>query len=367
MYGGRGVRTSFRGKLSGLIFVYWDFERNEVAGLDERLDLLILRPEGLFCPAGGFYIDPWRSVDKAVITHAHSDHARSGMGAYLCLKDSVMLLKERLGSGIAVEGLAYGESRIIGEVKVSLHPAGHVLGSAQIRLERAGRVVVVSGDYKIEPDVTCVPFEPVKCDTFITECTFGLPIYQWRPQAEIHAEINDWWRSVKADGKTAVIFGYSLGKAQRILAGLDASIGPIFGHHAVCKHLPAYEAAGIALPHVIPVADTPAKDELKGGIIVAPPAVAEAPWLQRIPDPVTGFASGWMQVRGQRRRHAADRGFVMSDHADWPGILTAIHASGCERVLATHGETGPLLRFLNEQTSLQTGTVETRFDDDSEA
>jgi putative mRNA 3-end processing factor len=329
-------------------------------------DLIVLRPEGLYCPAGDFHIDPWRPVARAVLTHAHADHARFGHGAYLASAVSEGVLRTRLGADIALQGLAYGEAIDLKGVRISLHPAGHVLGSAQVRVEHKGRVWVASGDYfasGVEGDVnvTCAPFEPVRCDCFITESTFGLPIYRWRAQAQVLADINAWWQGNAAAGRASLLLGYSFGKAQRLLAGLDPSIGPIVCHGAVEVLNEAYRAAGVALPLTRSLDDV-SKAELKRGIAIAPPAVQGSAWARRLGEHSDAFASGWMQLRGARRRQGVDRGFVLSDHADWPGLQRAIRATGAERVIVTHGYEAVMVRWLGEQ-GLHAGSFETAYGD----
>ncbi|HWF19492.1 MAG TPA: ligase-associated DNA damage response exonuclease, partial [Verrucomicrobiae bacterium] len=300
--------------------------------------MLVTKTEnGLFCEQGNFYIDPWKPVDAAVITHAHSDHARIGSRYYLTETSGKSILQQRLGPDARIETLPYGESVSRNDVKISLHPAGHILGSAQVRIESGGEVCVVSGDYKLEHDGICQPFEPVRCHMFVTESTFGLPIYHWRPQAEIFAEINDWWRENRSRERTSVIFCYALGKAQRILSGLDASIGPIFLHGAMERFMPAYHQAGVQFP-----ATTRATAELVKGaggraVVLAPTSADNSSWLRKFGAVSTAFTSGWMQIRGTRRRRSLDRGFVLSDHADWTGLLETIDATGAETVWATHG------------------------------
>ena len=314
-------------------------------------DLVVARPQGLYCPPGDFYIDPWRPVDRAVITHGHSDHARWGSAHYLAHRDSAAILRRRLGEDITLQTLAYGETIEHHGVRVSLHPAGHVLGSSQVRLEHGGRVWVASGDYKLEADGTNAPFEPVRCDTFITESTFGLPIYRWPSQAALFAEIDAWWRRNAEAGRPSVLYAYALGKAQRLLHGVDASIGPIVAHGAVEPLNAVYRAAGVALPPTLSAGD-PALDKaaLSRALVIAPPSAARSPWLKRFgPDLADAFASGWMQLRGTRRRRGVDRGFVVSDHADWPGLMAAIHGTGAERVFVTHGSVSTMVRWLNEQ------------------
>jgi putative mRNA 3-end processing factor len=316
-----------------------------------RPDLIVARPEGLYCPAGDFYIDPWRPVDRAVITHGHSDHARPGHAHYLAQTLSEGTLRQRLGADIALQTLDYGESIVHHGVRLSLHPAGHVLGSAQVRLEHGGRVWVASGDYKTEADGTCAPFEPVRCDTFITESTFGLPIYRWPTQAVLFDEINAWWRRNADEGRASVLLCYAFGKAQRVLSGVDASIGPIVVHGAVEPLNAVYRAAGVALPETHRVSDTTLdKAAYKRALVLAPPSAQGTPWMKRFgADASDAFASGWMQVRGRRRRRGVDRGFVMSDHADWPGLMSAVAGTGAQHIRVTHGSVPVLVRWLTEQ------------------
>ena len=321
-------------------------------------DLLELRPEGLYCAAGHFYVDPWRPVPRAVITHGHSDHARAGNGEYHTSVAGLPILEWRLGAQ-DYRAHAYGEAFDLGAARVSLHPAGHVLGSAQVRVEVAGRTWVVSGDYKREADPTCAPFEPVPCDVFITEATFALPVYRWAPTPEVIAGVIDWWASCREQGEVAVLFCYSLGKAQRILAEIAAQLPasgdwPIFVHGAMVAGTAIYARAGISLYPVEPVATDAAqaktaRRDWSGGLVLAPPSAAGSPWMRRFGRTSTAFASGWMRIRGNRRRRGHDRGFVLSDHADWPGLLRSIDESGAARILATHGNTEALVRHLREQ------------------
>lgn len=328
-----------------------------------RADLVVQRPEGLYCPAGDFFIDPWRPVARAVITHAHADHARAGHGHYLAAAPAEGVLRARLGAGLPLQTLAYGEALTHHGVTVSLHPAGHVLGSAQVRLAHGGQVWVASGDYKVAPDPTCAPFEPVRCDVFITESTFGLPIYRWRPDAEVFAGINAWWQANAAAGRASLLLCYSFGKAQRILAGVDPSIGPIVVHGAVEPLNRAYRAAGVALPDTLAVGEVPDKALLKRALVLCPPSAAAGPWAKRFGEFSDGFASGWMQVRGARRRAGHDRGFVLSDHADWPGLMGAIAATGAQRVIVTHGSVPVMVRHLQAQ-GLQAEAFETEYGDE---
>ena len=303
---------------------------------------------GMYCAEGDFYLDPWRPVARAVITHAHSDHARPGSDSYLCTEQGLGVLRERVGNDARIHTLRYGEELSIGNVHLSLHPAGHLLGSAQIRIEQRGKVVVFSGDYKTHVDPTCEPLEPLRCHTFITESTFGLPIYRWPAPREVGHEINDWWRQNQERGRTSVIFAYALGKAQRVLAALDATIGPILMHGAVSRFYSAYERAGVALP----AAEYAGADNSKAGrgraIVVAPPSAAGTPWLRKFGPVSTAMASGWMQIRGARRRRSMDRGFVLSDHADWNGLIETVRATGAEEIWVTHGYTAEMVRWLSE-------------------
>lgn len=327
-------------------------------------DLVVRRPEGLYCPPGGFYIDPWRPVERAVITHAHADHARRGHGAYLATAVSGGVLRARLGP-VALQGVAYGEAVSVGGVRVSLHPAGHVLGSAQVRIEHRGRVWVASGDYfasahEDDRNPTCAPFEPVRCDCFITESTFGLPVYRWRPQRDVLAEVNAWWSANAEAGRPSLLLAYSFGKAQRVLAGVDASIGPIVVHAAVEPLNEAYRAAGVALPPTRRLDELRGRPELRRALVVAPPGVAGSAWARGLGDASDAFASGWMQLRGARRRQGLDRGFALSDHADWPGLQRAIGATGAHRVIVTHGYEATLVRWLRQQ-GLQAESLQTEF------
>ena len=309
-------------------------------------DLLTLTAEGLFCSAGGFYIDPSKKVDRAVITHGHSDHARSGLGNYLCAKPGVGILRRRLGKRINITGQEYGATATINGVQVSFHPAGHVLGSAQVRVEYKGEVWVVTGDYKLEDDGVSGAFESVQCHTFITESTFGLPIYRWRPQAEVAREINAWWRENQEQGKASVIYAYSLGKAQRLQSIVDPSIGPICVYRTIAEMNGAYRDEGVALP---PIADETKLQDQPRPLIIAPASTEDSTWLRQFGPRETAFVSGWMRVRGGRRWGNFDRGFVMSDHVDWPDMLRAIELTGAERVLVTHGYVAPAVHYLREQ------------------
>lgn len=310
--------------------------------------LIKLTEKGLYCEQGDFYVDPWLPVNQAILTHAHADHTYRGNQTYLVPQEGELLSRIRLGDEAQIATQGYGATTNINGVSISFHPAGHVLGSAQVRIEYKGEVWVVSGDYKLTPDATCAPFEPVKCHHFITEATFGLPIYRWQPTDFIWQEINDWWRNNQAQGKVSVIFAYALGKSQRLLNGIDRSIGNIFTHGAVERLTQAYRASGVDLPATTYVGAVENKKEFAGSLIVAPPSAHGSSWLKKFGNYSTGFASGWMMVRGARRRKAVDRGFVLSDHADWPELQTAIQAAAAETVYVTHGFVPELVRWLNE-------------------
>ena len=325
------------------------------------MSLLEHTPRGLYCAAGDFYVDPWRPVARAVITHAHADHARPGHAAYLAATPSLGVLKTRLGANAVIDGVGYGETRILNGVTVSLHPAGHVLGSAQVRIEHRGEVWVVSGDYKLDYDPTCLPFEPVRCNTFVSESTFGLPIYRWQSHAELFAGINGWWQANAAAGRASVLFGYAFGKAQRMLSGVDASIGPIFCHGAVEVLNRAYREAGVALPATQMVSEVDKKFDYSRALVVAPPSAQATPWIKRFGDYSDAFASGWMAIRGARRQRNVDQGFVLSDHADWPSLLRAIRASEAQRVLITHGQVPVMVRYLRE-LGMDADALETEFE-----
>ena len=307
---------------------------------------------GLFCSQGNFYIDPWQPVDHALITHGHSDHARAGSRNYLCHPHTKPVLQLRLGDG-NYQTTEWGESHFINNVRVSFHPAGHILGSSQIRLEYKGEVWVVSGDYKTENDGISGAFEPVRCNTFITESTFGLPIYRWKPQHEVYADICRWIERNKRDGKTSILIAYALGKSQRVLDAIKDIAGErIYAHGAICNIHETLVNAGIAnirhLPTPRRIAPDVSKDELRGSVVIAPPSAESSPWIKRFTPYSIGICSGWMQVRGNQRRKNADAGFALSDHCDWSSLLSAVSATGASMVYATHGFQSAFSRYLNE-------------------
>jgi putative mRNA 3-end processing factor len=313
-------------------------------------DLLHLDENGLYCPAGDFHVDPWRRVRRAVITHGHGDHARPNMGHYWTAESGVPILRKRLGMYAPVEGVPYGEPMDFDGVRVSLHPAGHILGSAQVRIEHEGRVWVVSGDFKRDDDPTCAPFEVVPCDVFVTEATFAYPVYRWPPASEVAGEIHAWWQECREAGRPAVLFSYALGKAQRLLAELAAYTDePVLLHGAMVDLVRIYREAGVHMIPTLPASDFSPKRDFGGHLVLAPPSAAGSKWLRRFRNASTGFASGWMQIRGNRRRRGYDRGFVLSDHADWPSLVRTVEDCGAKRVLATHGNTDALVAHLRER------------------
>lgn len=312
-------------------------------------DIIRLTSKGLYCAAGDFYVDPWKPVERAVITHAHADHARPGSVHYHAASSGLGLLRQRLGDAISIDGHCFGEQIKLGDATASFHPAGHVLGSAQIRIEVDGEIWVVSGDYKCDDDPSCEAFEPVACDVFITEATFALPIYRWDPIEQVMDQVMRWWAANAAAGRASVVFCYALGKAQRLLAEIGRRTDrPVYVHGAIDALLPAYREAGVVLAQTVPVLDEARGKNFAGELIIAPPSAFGSPWMQRFSDCGTAFASGWMRVRGHRRRRGFDEGFVLSDHADWPGLLTAIKATGAKKIFSTHGYSDTLARYLRE-------------------
>jgi putative mRNA 3-end processing factor len=325
------------------------------------MTLLRVEERGLWCEAGGFHIDPWLPVPRALITHGHSDHARPGSDAYLSTRLTAAIMRQRFGAEGVFETAAYGERRRIGDLEVSFHPAGHVLGSAQIRIEHRGEVWVVSGDYKLDPDPTCTPFEPVRCHAFVTESTYGLPIFRWPEQGRVLTGVQNWWRANRERGKCSVLFAYPLGKAQRLLAGLGDEDGPIFCHGAAERMNRVYRESGVALPPTQWPGDQPKGFDWSRALVIAPPSAQGSPWMKRFGAVSTAFASGWMRIRGTRRHKSIDRGFVLSDHADWSGLQKAIGESGAERVLVTHGYRASMVRWLTER-GLDAAALDTPFE-----
>ncbi|SEM80716.1 putative mRNA 3-end processing factor [Chitinophaga rupis] len=321
--------------------------------------------KGIYCPGGDFYIDPWQPVPRAVITHAHSDHARLGNQHYLCHLESVPLLQLRLGADISVQGIAYGETLRYNGVSISLHPAGHIIGSAQVRVQQGNEVWVVSGDYKVENDGLSGQFEPVPCQVFITESTFGLPIYNWQPQAMIFSDIRKWIYENQQAGKSSVLLAYSLGKAQRLLFNLKDLDTPIFAHGAIDVPHQVLLAQGYDLPAIQRITPDTPKADLKKSVIIAPPSAAGTPWMRRFNPYALGICSGWMQVRGSMRRRNADAGFALSDHADWSGLLQSVKATGAEKVFTTHGFSSAFARYLQEN-GIEAEAIKTAFGNEDE-
>ncbi len=308
--------------------------------------LLQFTEKGIYCAAAKVYLDPWKPVHRAIITHGHADHSRWGHRQYITHHTNVPIIKHRLGD-IEVTGKEYGETFSINNVTFSFHPAGHIIGSSQIRVEHKGEVWVFTGDYKTEDDGISTPYEPVKCHTFITECTFGLPAFKWTPQKEVFNDINQWWAENKAEGKTSVLFGYSLGKAQRLLKYVNPEIGKIYTHGAI-ENMTNVIRPMIDFPETTLITRETKKEELLGNIVIAPPSAHGSTWIRKMVPYVTASASGWMTFRGARRRRAIDKGFVLSDHCDWDGLLTAIKETGAEKIISTHGYTDIFSKYLRE-------------------
>ena len=312
------------------------------------MPLLEFTKEGIYCAAAKVHIDPWRPVKRALITHGHADHSRSGHQHYLCTRQAAPVIRYRLGP-IKLETVDYREQKVINGVSFTFFPAGHIIGSAQIRVEYKGEIWVVSGDYKLEDDGLCQPFEPVRCHNFVTESTFGLPVYSWKDQTAIFADINQWWHNNHAEGKVSLLTGYSLGKAQRIIQHLDTSIGQIFTHGAIENTNEVIRQQGFPLQPTTRITRELKAQSFSGNIVIAPPSVVGSTWAKQFKQLSVGIASGWMALRGARRRRGADRGFVLSDHADWRGLNNAIEGTGAETIYVTHGYTGIYSRWLREQ------------------
>lgn len=329
------------------------------------MSLISFTDRGLYCRQGDFYIDPWKPVRRAIITHAHSDHARTGSDLYFAHTDSYYLLKWRLGQYIRLQTAGYNQTIHINGVAVTFFPAGHIIGSAQVKIEYKGEVWVISGDYKVEDDGLTIPFEPVKCHTFITESTFGLPIYQWKPQAEIVDNIHNWVLHNRESGRNSVLSAYSLGKSQRLIASLSA-LGHKFYAHGSVYYMNEAIRQFMPFPEITYLRPETPKDAVKDGIVIVPPSAVHTTWLRRWNPHSLGICSGWMQVRGAQRRRNADAGFPFSDHADWPGLLQAIEATGASRVYVTHGYTAALSRYLREERGLDAHIVKTAFGEDEE-
>ena len=304
-------------------------------------------PQGLHCEAGAFHIDPWQPVERAVITHAHADHLRPGSRHYLCAAASIDIVRRRLPAGSSVTGIPYGQQIALDGVRLSFHPAGHVLGSAQIRVEHRGEVWIAAGDYNLAVDPTCAAFEPLRCHTFITEATFGLPHFRWPSGDRVIDDVMSWWDEMRQASRPAVLFAYALGTAQRILAELSLRTDrPVFVHGALSDLNEIYRTAGVRMVPTRLATDEPKGRSFAGELILAPVAARGSLWMRRFNEHSSAFASGWMRIRGARRRRGYDRGFALSDHADWPALLQAVAASGAEQIYVTHGYAEPLARYL---------------------
>lgn len=312
-----------------------------------KTPLLQFTDRGIYCEPADVYLDPWKPVKKAIITHGHADHSRWGHKQYVTHHRNIPIISHRLGD-INTTGFDWGESFTINNVKFSLHPAGHIIGASQVRVEHKGEVWIFTGDYKTEDDGISTPYEPIRCHTFITECTFGLPAFKWLPQSEVLKDINEWWLENKKEGKTSILFGYSLGKAQRLLKYLDTDIGTIYTHGAI-ENMTEVLRPLVSFPPTTLVTKETTKKDLLGNIVLAPPSAHGSPWIRKMVPYVTASASGWMTFRGARRRRAIDKGFVLSDHCDWGGLLESIEATGAEKIICTHGYSDIFSRYLREQ------------------
>jgi putative mRNA 3-end processing factor len=326
------------------------------------LKLVKFTKKGIYCIPGKFYLDPWFPVDYAIISHGHADHSRPGNKHYLCQNDSKAIIKHRLGHDISIESLGYNEPKNINGVQVSFFPAGHVIGSAQVRLEYKGYVVVFSGDYKTQPDFVSTPYEPVKCHEFITESTFGLPIYKWKKEDELQAELTNWVLQNQANNRTSVFLGYSLGKAQRIMKLIE-DVDDIYVHTAINNLNNVISGSGIELPKTTLLNYDFKKADIQNKIVILPPALLGSRMIKKIPNAATAICSGWMHIRGNRRWKGVDAGFSISDHADWDGLLEAVKATGAEKVHVTHGSQAVFSKYLNE-IGIEAYELKTEFGED---
>ena len=325
-----------------------------------KSSLLKFTPSSIYCPAADIHIDPWKPVERAIITHAHSDHAKFGCKHYLAHKDSESILRLRLGEDISLQTVEYGEEFNINGVRFSLHPAGHILGSAQVKVEHKNDIWVASGDYKLQDDGFSTPFEPIKCNVFITESTFGLPIYKWPDQGIVMDDIREWWLQNRMNNKTSILMGYSLGKMQRLIKNLQPFDGPVHAHGATFNMNERLRAAGHNLPFIPLITRDTDRKLFKGALILAPGSVLNTSWIKKFEPYSTGYCSGWMAVRGAKNRKAIDRGFVLSDHADWSDLETAIAETNAQKVYVTHGYTATYSRWLNEK-GIEAAEVKTMY------
>lgn len=329
------------------------------------MELLQLTDKGLYCALGDFYIDPWKQVSRAIITHAHGDHAHWGMGEYIAVHESEHILRKRIGD-VKITTFAYSEVFLMGEVEVSFHPAGHILGSSQVRIQYQDEVWVFTGDFKRDLDLTCAPFEVVPCDVFISEATFSLPVYRWPDFKKEMKDVYEWWMKNKSEGINTVLCCYALGKAQRIIAGLrELTDEPIWVHGTVDELNHCYEKTGLSWANVFKV-PIEKGEKLKGAMILCPPSALGSSWSKRVSPKKVAFASGWMRLRGNRRRKGYERGFVISDHADWPSLIRTVKETGCRKVYFTHGNTDAIVRFLKED-GIRAYDLKLPYDSDGES
>lgn len=312
------------------------------------MELLELSPKGLYCALGDFYIDPWKKVEKAIITHGHGDHAHWGMDEYIATSTAEHILHKRLGADIKLTTYPYGEVFRMGEVDVSFHPAGHILGSSQVRIQYKDEVWVFTGDFKRDEDLTCEPFQVVPCDVFISEATFSLPVYSWPPFMNEVKDIHEWWMKNRSEGFNSVLCCYALGKAQRLIAGLrEITNDKIWVHGTIDELNKCYEKTGLSWENVEKV-PLESKVKMAGDMILCPPSALGSTWAKRVSPKKVAFASGWMRLKGNRRRKGYERGFVISDHADWPSLIRTVKETGCKKVYFTHGNTDAIVKYLNE-------------------
>ncbi len=312
----------------------------------------LLRPDagGLYCEAGDFWIDPLKPVGRAIVTHAHADHARSGSGDYHTATENLPILSARIGEGAPHHGHEWEKPFELGATRVTLFPAGHIFGSSWVRIESDGDTWGVSGDFKRAPDPTCRSFQPAPVDVWLTECTFGLPVYRWPQPEQVIDEIHAWWQDCRRDNRPAVLFCYALGKAQRVLAELAGRTDqPVWLHGAMRPLVDAYRQAGVEMLPTRMVSDAEKGEKFGGQLVLAPPSAAGSTWMRRFPRHASGFVSGWMRIRGNRRRRGYDRGFVMSDHADWPALVDTVADMGAARVVTIHGNGEALAGYLHSQ------------------
>lgn len=313
--------------------------------MTNELGLIQNTPKGLYCPLADVFIDPQKPVTRALITHGHSDHAVTGHRYYLCTKLTEAVIKLRLGSFIQTQVVGFGERITINNVHFSFHPAGHIPGSAQIRIEHKGEVWVITGDYKTEPDKVSGDYELLKCDTFITETTFALPIYQWQPQSHIMNEILNWYKYNLTLGKSTIVLAYALGKSQRIIQNIPDEI-PIYTHTTVEDTNKVLREAGLKLRKTIQINSRVSKKDIQRGIVIAPSSILNTPLMRSLESPGLGYASGWMALSRFRKQQAATAGFVLSDHVDWNELNLVIHECGAENIWLMHGYTKEYKQYL---------------------